>query len=63
MIFNPSRSGRNKISHILKKPAALSMYDLLLPPGLEDLKRFSACYEFVDNFIEVWLKFEFEQKT
>ena len=39
------------------------MYDLLLPPGLEDLKRFSACYEFVDNFIEVWLKFEFEQKT
>ena len=59
MIFNPSRSARNKISHILKKPAALSM----LPPGLEDLKHSSACYEFVDNFIEIWLKFGFEKKT
>ena len=40
----------------------LSMYDLLLPPGLKGLRRFTTCYKFLDNFIEIWSKFWFQEK-
>ena len=40
----------------------LSMYDILLPPGLKGLRPFLACYEFLDEFIESWIKFGFEEK-
>ena len=40
----------------------LSMSDLFLPPGLKRLRRFPACYEFLDNCIEIWIKFGFEEK-
>ena len=38
------------------------MYDLFLPPGLKGLRRFSACYKFLDNFTKIWIKFGFEEK-
>ena len=35
---------------------------LSLAPGLKGLGHFRTCYEFLDNFIEVWIKFGFEEK-
>ena len=40
----------------------LSMYDLLLLPGVKGLWHFPAPYKFLDNFIEVWITFRFEEK-
>ena len=36
--------------------------DHLLPPGLKGLRRFTTCYKFLDNFIEIWSKFWFQEK-
>ena len=33
-----------------------------LPPGLKGLTRFPACYELLDNFIEIWIIFGLEEK-
>ena len=41
----------------LKLQVCLSMYDLLLLPGVKGLWRFPASYKFLDNFIEIWIKF------
>ena len=38
------------------------MYDLFLPPGLKGLRHFPACYEFLDNFTKIWIKFAFEEQ-
>ena len=38
------------------------MYDLFLPPSLKGLRRFPACYKFLDNFTKIWIKFGFEEK-
>ena len=38
------------------------MYDLLLPPGLRGLRCFAAQFEFLDNFIQIWIKFGYEEK-
>ena len=38
------------------------MYDLLLLPGTKGLWHFLAPYKFLDNFIEIWIKFKFEEK-
>ena len=38
------------------------MYDLFLPPDLKGLRHFPACYEFLDNFIEIWIKFMLDEK-
>ena len=38
------------------------MYDLFLPTGLKGLRRFPACYKFLDNFTKIWIKFSFEKK-
>ena len=62
------RSGGNKSSHILKKACSwklqvcLSMYELLLPPGLKKLRRFPAYFKFLDIFIEIWIKSGFDAK-
>ena len=39
----------------------LSMYDFFLPPGLKWLRHFPAYYKFLDNFIEIWIKFGFQE--
>ena len=36
---------------------SLSMYELSLPPDFKGLRHFPACYEFLDNFIDIWIKF------
>ena len=38
------------------------MYDLLLLPGVKELWYFPAACEFLDIFIEIWIKFRFEKK-
>ena len=40
----------------------LSMYDFLLQSDLKGLRLFLACYEFLHEFIESWIKFGFEEK-
>ena len=37
------------------------MYDFFLPPGLKWLRHFPAYYKFLDNFIEIWIKFGFQE--
>ena len=46
----------------LKLQVCLSMYDLLLLPGVKGLCHFPASYDFLGNFIEIWIKFDFEEK-
>ena len=46
-----------KAHNYLKLQVCLSMYDLLLLPGVKGLRRFPASYKFLDNFIEIWIKF------
>ena len=46
----------------LKLQVCLSMYDLLLLPGVKELWYVPAAYEFLDIFIEIWIKFRFEKK-
>ena len=68
IIFNSLRSGGNKNLYLLKQicnymlQVCLSMYDLFLPPGLKLSRCFLACFEYQDNFIEIWIKFQFEEK-
>ena len=38
------------------------MYGLLLLPGVKGLWRFPASYKFLDNFIEIWIKFNIKEK-
>ena len=40
----------------------LNMYDLFLAPGLKGLRCFPLCYEFLYNFIEIWIRFGSEEK-
>ena len=46
----------------LKLKVSLNMYDLSLLPGDKGLWHFPASYKFLDNFIEIWIKFSFEEK-
>ena len=38
------------------------MYDRLLPLGLKGLRCFPACCNFLDDFIEIWIKLVFKEK-
>ena len=46
----------------LKLQVCISIYDLLLLPGAKGLWHFLTPIKFLDNFIEIWIKFKFEEK-
>ena len=48
--------------HQVKDAGLFKYVDHLLPPGLKGLRRFTTCYKFLDNFIEIWSKFWFQGK-
>ena len=65
-IFNHLRSGGNKSSYILKQTysknlqVCLSMYAFCYHQAVKGYS--TACNEFLDNFIGIWIKFGFEEK-
>ena len=66
VIFKYLRSGGNKSSYILKQTyckklqVCLSIYAFCYHQAVKGYS--TTCYKFLDNFIEIWIKFGFEEK-
>ena len=61
------RSGGKKALTNLNKLAAkgcrFKYVGPFLLPGLKGGRHFPRCYKILDNFIEIWIKFGFEEKN